>query len=138
MNRRHFLGLVGAAIGSGPSGASAGRFEESVIAQLKSQGYLSIVAEHTLLGRVRIMGQLASERREIILNPRTGEILRDQRFRDVGDNSGPQIKNRSDNIDDGDDDDNPDHSGGGETGGNHGSGGETGDDDDDDDDDDDN
>lgn len=51
--------------------------EESIIAQLASQGFESISKSRTLLGRVRIVAKGKDFEREIIFNPRTGEILRD-------------------------------------------------------------
>lgn len=55
----------------------AASYEDSVIAQLRAQGYKRISVERTLLGRVKITASLNGGRREIILNPRTGEVLRD-------------------------------------------------------------
>ena len=58
-----------------------------VISQLRQQGYEDIRIGRTFLGRTRIIARSATVRREIILNPRTGEILRDYWER-VGDASG--------------------------------------------------
>ncbi len=49
----------------------------SIVSQLRRQGYGSISKQRTFLGRVRIIAERSSGRREIIVNPRTGEILRD-------------------------------------------------------------
>lgn len=49
----------------------------SVIGQLRGQGFGSVQQETTLLGRVRSIAERNYGRREIIVNPRTGEILRD-------------------------------------------------------------
>ncbi|MFN7224851.1 MAG: hypothetical protein ACK4MS_12600 [Paracoccaceae bacterium] len=76
MNRRLFLALGFAAICSGQA-AFARSFSDSVVAQLKKRGYVKITVERTLLGRTRILAERNGGRREIILNPRTGEILRD-------------------------------------------------------------
>ena len=113
MNRRHFLVVVG--LGSiAASTAAAAPFEDAVVAQLESQGYSSITVERTLLGRVKIIGQIDGGRREIILNPRTGEILRDLWSAKSGKSDGPKIQRSPDNSgsgggtnggDDGDDDD---------------------------------
>lgn len=113
MNRRHFLVVVG--LGSiAASSAAAAPFEEAVVAQLESQGYKSITVERTLLGRVKIVGQIDGGRREIILNPRTGEILRDLWSAKSGKSDGPKIQRSPDNSgsgggtnDGGDDDDEP-------------------------------
>ncbi|TDQ59933.1 hypothetical protein EV658_10730 [Phaeovulum veldkampii DSM 11550] len=45
--------------------------------QLRRLGYRDITRQRTLLGRVRITALNAKGKREIILNPGTGEILRD-------------------------------------------------------------
>ena len=75
MNRRHFLSVVclGAVAGTMANAAS---YEDTVVAQLRAQGYKQIKVERTLLGRVKISAALDGGRREIILNPRTGEVLR--------------------------------------------------------------
>ena len=102
MNRRYFLTVfaLGAVVSTSVAAAS---FEDQVVAQLTSQGYKSITMERTLLGRVRIIGQNASGRREIILNPRTGEILRDLWLANAGGADGPRIRDNRDNGDDDDD-----------------------------------
>ena len=76
MKRRLFFQslALGLAIGFP---AFARSFSDEVISQLVTQGYSNIVMETTWLGRVRILADLSGGRREIILNPRTGEILRD-------------------------------------------------------------
>ena len=50
---------------------------DSIVSQLRAQGFTSVDVSTTLLGRVRILAEGAASRREIVLNPRTGEILRD-------------------------------------------------------------
>ena len=76
MDRRFFLTVLGGAVATA-SGAFAAAFADVVVDQLRAQGYETLVIERTLLGRVRILAQKAGKTREIILNPRTGEILRD-------------------------------------------------------------
>lgn len=49
----------------------------AISSQLRAQGYDEIVVGRTLLGRSRILATSSEYRREIIVNPRTGEILRD-------------------------------------------------------------
>ena len=49
----------------------------SVTRQLLKQGYSDISTSQTWLGRTRIIAIGDDSRREIIVNPRTGEILRD-------------------------------------------------------------
>ena len=76
MKRRMFLTLALAFAVIGPP-AFAKTFADQVVEQLRAQGFGQITVERTLLGRTRIVAQGDEGRREIILNPRTGEILRD-------------------------------------------------------------
>jgi hypothetical protein len=76
MNRRQFL-FVGAAVPLLPGVAFAADFADKIIRRLRKQGYTDITTSRTLLGRVRILAWRGGESREIILNPHTGEILRD-------------------------------------------------------------
>lgn len=76
MQRRKFLFLASAAIAV-PGWAVAGPVEDQIVARLSEQGYTAIKMSRTLLGRRRIVAIGAERRREIIFNPRTGEILRD-------------------------------------------------------------
>jgi hypothetical protein len=76
MRRRVFMaGLAVGLLGGAPA------FAEDVVAsvkrQLRSLGFRSIVEERTLLGRVRITATRKDGVREIIVTPKTGEILRD-------------------------------------------------------------
>lgn len=64
-----------AAVLAGP--AMAGDLDEALVAQLQDQGYSGITVGHTLLGRLRIVAQRDGMQREIVVNPYTGEILRD-------------------------------------------------------------
>ena len=76
MNRRYFMVMFGAAVGAA-SMSFAETFADQVVRQLVAQGFANIEVEATLLGRLRIKGRNATGLREIILNPKTGEILRD-------------------------------------------------------------
>jgi hypothetical protein len=58
-------------------GALAQGYADDVVRQLGGQGYADISVSTTFLGRVRILAKGEGGHREIILNPRTGEILRD-------------------------------------------------------------
>jgi hypothetical protein len=58
-------------------GAMAQGYADDVVRQLNGQGYADISVTTTFLGRVRILAEGEGGHREIILNPRTGEILRD-------------------------------------------------------------
>jgi hypothetical protein len=76
MQRRVFFsGLLSAALMAGA--AMASDFQASVLAQLRAQGFSDIQVETTWLGRLKITAQRRGAGREIVLNPRTGEILRD-------------------------------------------------------------
>ncbi len=57
--------------------AFAQSYELDITAQLRAQGYQNITLSHTWLGRTRIVALLGSDLREIVLDPNTGEILRD-------------------------------------------------------------
>jgi hypothetical protein len=137
MKRRDFMsGLVAAAVLTGP--ALAQDHDASVISQLERMGFRIVRQERTLLGRVRIVGVRADGRREIIINPNSGEILRDLWSPTSGGNrtstiiedksgggGGSSVSDRDDDEDDddggnnddggsGDDDDDDDDGGGGE------------------------
>lgn len=57
--------------------ALAQSYEASIIAQLRKQGYVEITQTKTLLGRIKILARQNGGWREIVINPRTGEVLRD-------------------------------------------------------------
>lgn len=76
MIRRTFLATGIAALALANPG-SAASFADSIVAQLRRQGFVKISSETTWLGRVRIVATRFDGVREIIVNPRTGEILRD-------------------------------------------------------------
>lgn len=50
---------------------------ETVKRQLREQGYQRIETSYTWLGRLRVNAVQGDMRREIVINPNTGEILRD-------------------------------------------------------------
>ena len=52
-------------------------FADAIIRQLQAQGFTEFSTSRTLLGRTRIVASGAAGSREIVLNPATGEILRD-------------------------------------------------------------
>ena len=58
-----------------PVGAAT--IEERIAAELRVQGFEIVETNRTWLGRLRILAENAEIRREIVLNPGTGEILRD-------------------------------------------------------------
>lgn len=130
MKRRRFLGGLAAAVLASAGAASARTNGEVVIdrirAQLRSQGYTRISLERTLLGRVRILAIGPGSRREIIVDPRTGEILRDlwqAMDNTTGQAAGDSLLDGSTSSDSGDDDgddDNDDDQDNSGHGGDHG------------------
>ncbi|NDR59493.1 hypothetical protein [Aliiruegeria sabulilitoris] len=48
-----------------------------VVRELQALGYTEITGNQTWLGRYRIVAKAPGQSREIVLNPRTGEVLRD-------------------------------------------------------------
>lgn len=138
MKRRDFMsGLVATAALAGP--ALAQDYVASVISQLEKMGFRSIRQERTLLGRVRIIGMRDDGRREIIINPNSGEILRDLWTPSQGGKSTSSIiKDKSgssgssgDRSDDSDDDEDDDDDESGDDGDDEDNSGSSGDDDDD-------
>lgn len=76
MKRREFIFLTSAALVA-PGLVQAADFQDTLIAQLQSQGYTVLRITRTWLGRARLIATNDIYRREIIFNPRTGVILRD-------------------------------------------------------------
>ncbi len=76
MKRRQFL-LTAAAMIIAAHPAFAQDIVATITDQLRAQGYTSISVTRTLLGRQRIFARSSRYQREIIVNARTGEILRD-------------------------------------------------------------
>lgn len=95
--RRAIMALV-FCLFTGP--AVADDYVATVVSELQSQGYDRIVVEYTLLGRVQIQASRSDISREVVLNPRTGEILRDLRTR-----TGKGSNNKHDDDEDDDDQD---------------------------------
>ncbi len=60
---------------SGP--AFARTVEDRLISGLKAQGYVVLEDGFTWLGRLRVVAENAKYHREIVVNPETGEVLRD-------------------------------------------------------------
>lgn len=56
---------------------AAQSIEGQITDQLRDQGYENVQVTKTWLGRLRIQAASDEQTREIIVNPRTGEILRD-------------------------------------------------------------
>ena len=66
------IGLMGL-----PQLAAAQSVEDQVFAQLQEQGFTVIEVRRTFLGRIRFIAESAYLYRELVINPQTGEILRD-------------------------------------------------------------
>lgn len=137
MKRRILIALILALMGGQALTAMPARaatFVDQVVSQLRAQGFDEIEVERTLLGRARIAASRQDGSREIVLNPQTGEILRDLWTSIAGDTTG-QItigddRNSGSDIDDDDNDDgnsgpggSDDSDGSDDDGGNEGSGG---------------
>lgn len=81
MDRRTFL-ILGATLASGTTSAQAQDLVaqdsvDAIIEALVGDGYTSFEVNRTLLGRVRIVARSGDTLREVVTNPRTGEVLRD-------------------------------------------------------------
>ena len=121
MKRTHLAAAV-LALAFVAGGARANGVVDAIIGDLRAQGYAQIDISRTLLGRTRIEAESTSYHREIIIDPRTGEILRDY-WETLTDASGQPVTTNPPSV----------VSGGGlpGTGGGTGSSGSTTDDDDD-------
>lgn len=99
MHRRSFLAGLALALAAGPVFAREALVAD-IVRQLERRGYTSITVTDTWLGRVRILADGPKGSREIIVNPATGEILRDLKRSGTG--------GGSDLLDDEDDSETPD------------------------------
>ena len=77
MKRRTLLTISTVVLAFSAGMAFANSVSDDVVAQLARLGFSSITTQTTWLGRVRIQAERSDGHREIVLNPRTGEILRD-------------------------------------------------------------
>ena len=59
------------------AGASFASPVDTVVSQLHTMGYANISVTRTMLGRARIVAEKDNHAREIVIHPRSGEILRD-------------------------------------------------------------
>jgi uncharacterized membrane protein YgcG len=99
---------------------------EMMISQLKAQGFSEIEVSRTLLGRTRIEAQSDTFKRELIVNSRTGEILRDYwENLDEGDDS-PVVRLTNPKASDGDEGGSGNGNSGSNGGGGSGGGGSGG------------
>ena len=122
-----WLVLAATLLGSGLPGSALAQTlltpRDRVIAALEEQGYQVTRVRKTWLGRVQIRARAGDLRREIVLNPNTGEVLRDyvetigrdddDRRAGSGRHSGRDDDDDDDNSGSGsrDDDDHDDNSG---------------------------
>lgn len=123
MGRKKFVGaLVVGAMGAAP--AMADVYSDNIVQQLEQQGFKSISTERTWLGRTRIVAEGDDGQREIIVNPNTGEILRDLMLtaNGGGENNGGLVKSAAGDDRENDDGDNGGDSGDSGSGGSGGSG----------------
>ncbi len=128
MRRRVFLAaLLGAVATAGP--ALARDRSDDIVRQLKKGGYSIVDVSRTFLGRVRILASRKGGRREIIVNPSTGEILRDlwlTREKGGADQGEWDDWDDDDRDDDGDDESGDNHGGGDDDDSDGGSGDNSG------------
>ena len=128
---------ISALVAAGP--VSAGTLQDSIVSQLRQQGFTQIEINRTWLGRYRIIAKRRALRREIVINPATGTILRDywtetpdEGARGLVDPDGPGDQGHSggsqsdDNGDEGHDASEGDDSGEGDDGGSEGHDGSEG------------
>lgn len=84
MDRRIFVSGMVTAICAFALPADAQSFSDAVVRSLERAGYGEISVSRTLLGRTRIVAERGSQTREVVLNHRTGEVMRDVVFHDDG------------------------------------------------------
>jgi len=105
------------------SSAAADTRQDSIVAQLRAQGFTRIQISRTLLGRSRIVATSRTQKREIVINPVTGAILRDYWTDKSQSNDGSMLFNSEP-----DDGENASAEEGGDEGEDGGYGGDEGDD----------
>jgi len=76
VNRRILLTAL-LALSLAPTAALSQSLADRIARELRSEGFSEVSTTRTLLGRARIYASGPAGTREIILDPRTGEILRD-------------------------------------------------------------
>jgi hypothetical protein len=77
MIRRNMLRLLAAAGIGLVAGAAPADPVDDIIAEIRDQGFTVTRVQKTWLGRVRIIAEDPSHRREVVIDPTTGEIRRD-------------------------------------------------------------
>lgn len=87
---------------------------DDMVQILSQQGYDDIEVTRTLLGRTRILATNEQGTRELVINPRTGEVLRDIWTNRNGENLPLLLSGTLDDEDDDDAEDNSGPGGGGD------------------------
>lgn len=103
--------------------AHAQDFAGAIVEDLRAQGFREIETEQTWLGRTKIVASGADGKREIVVNPNTGEILRDLWLNRRGSDGSGLASSGSGGNDDSRGDDDRSDDGNDDNGGNSGSGG---------------
>jgi hypothetical protein len=93
INRRVFLLTSLGALVSAPSAFAAATPEDLVARDLVGSGFRITSRRRTLLGRVRFVAVRGETEREVVLDPSSGEILRDY-SRDYGRGEGSESSGR--------------------------------------------
>ncbi len=128
MTRRGFL-LSGACLVATTGSSLAMSYDDDVAARLRREGYRITYRKRTWLGRVRFKARKGKTIREIVVDPTSGEVLRDysesvsaddKRSPESGSSGGGTSGGETGGGETGG------ASGGGETGGGESGGGETG------------
>lgn len=127
MHRRGFIIASALALALAGTPVLAQDFAADIVAQLRDLGFDDIELQRTLLGRTRILATNALGQREIIVNPNSGEILRDLWTPGDGGNATARLVDNSRGGKDGasgpdEDDDGPENGSGGGSGSAHGGG----------------
>ncbi len=118
----HALLFVVMLVLAGGMARAAPDYAGQVVRQLADQGYRQIEVRRSLLGKVIVTGSRPGQQREIVIDPRNGELLRDLVRQGAGapvtagtvrDSSGHQGRGRGrGGSNDADDDDNSGRGGG--------------------------
>lgn len=81
MRLLHCAVLLAGIAGSAAAEPKIAAVVTEMVRTLRAAGYDHVRVERTLLNRLRILAEQGRERREIVIDPRTGELLRDWRER---------------------------------------------------------
>ena len=100
------------ALAPGVAAADAQTVRDRIVRELRSEGYSEIRIYRTFLGRLRFVGRSPDARREIVVNPKTGVILRDY-LRITRDDEDDDDDDRDARDEDDDEDDEDDENGSG-------------------------